>query len=119
MLKDGIYELFYRAASSPQGSYGSMLLSLRRGLIMAADPWGGVCQGTCTFNQRDRSYRVAVEFHIPPGGMLVTDDIPRENGDLITFSADIADPIGDASTLVEIAGQPVSIALHYKGPMPV
>lgn len=119
MLKDGLYELFYRAESAPQDRCGTMLLSLRAVRIMAADPWGGVCQGTCSFDKRNRRYRFDVRFHVPPGGELVTDSAPRVNGDLIDIGADIDDPTGEAFTLVEVAGQPVCITLQFKGRMPV
>ena len=41
MLKDGLYELSYRALSSPEGTFDSMLLVLRKGRLLGADAWGG------------------------------------------------------------------------------
>lgn len=117
MLKDGLYELFYRAARSPDGNYQSMLLVLRAGRVLAADPWGGVCMGRVVRNKTSRTYRINVRMLVPAGGMLVTDDTPRTESTEIEIGAEIGDP-ADGIGQVEIAGQAVNIAFKYQGPIP-
>lgn len=118
MLKDGVYELFYRAAGSPGGSYESMLLVLRGGNLLAADPWGGVASGRCELDQASRIYRISIRMLVPPGGMLVTDDAPRDDGGEVEIGGEI-DAVGEGLLDLEIDGRKVSIALKYQGPVPV
>jgi hypothetical protein len=77
MLRDGLYELFYRAEAEPDSGYESLLLALRNGNVLGSDRWGGVFAGRCDFDEGKREHRVQVRLLVPPGGMLVTDECPR------------------------------------------
>ena len=118
MMKDGLYELFYRAANAPGGSYESMLMVLRGGKLLAADPWGGVASGRCELDTSSLTYRIHVRMHVPPGGMLVIDDAPRVDGDEIEIGGEI-DAVGDGIADLDVDGRAVNIALRYQGPLPV
>ena len=118
MLKDGLYELYYRALAAPEGCFESMLLVLRDGKVLGADTWGGVCLGNCSFDPRRGRYQINLCLHVPPGGVLITDDAPRPQGGTIEIGAEMDDPRGYGSTLVEVCGQPVSIELQFRGPAP-
>ena len=115
-MKDGLYELFYRAASSPEGSFESMMLVLRSGRILAADQWGGVYLGRCDYNAKTRNHHIDVQFHIPEGGVLVTDDAPRQSASHIHIDTDIGD--GEGPTRIQIDGREVIMTLKFKGPAP-
>ena len=95
-----------------------MLLVLRKGRLLGADVWGGVCLGHCTFDPLRRNYDISVRLHIPPGGVLVVDDAPRGEGDTIVIGAEIDGSNGDGSVLVEVCGQPVRIELQFRGAAP-
>lgn len=120
MLRDGVYELFYRAEAKPEGGFDSLLLALRNGNILGSDRWGGVFVGRCDFDAAKREHRVHVRLLVPPGGMLVTDDSPRLRGDQIDVALTLGHP-RDLSTgcgLVDVGGQQVRVELQFKGPVP-
>jgi len=116
MLKDGLYELFYRAANAPDSAYETMLMVLRDGRILAADPWGGVCMGQCLRDPKSHTYHLKVRLLVPPGGMLVTDDAPRLDGAEVEIGAEFDDP-SDGVNVIDIDGRLVSVALKYQGPI--
>ncbi len=119
MLKDGIYELSYRAEATPYAGFDSLLIALRGGAVLGTDRWGGVLLGRYEYDPGSKQYRVNVCLQVPPGGTLVTENGPRESGGYVDIEAALdkdGDPI---SELVEVAGQPVRISLVYRGPVPV
>ena len=116
MLKDGLYELFYRAVASPEGDYLSMMMVLRAGRILAADPYGGVCLGKCSFDRANRIYHLDVRLHVPAGAMLVTEDMPLPHGRDIMIRAGFDDT--ENTSLIDVAGHPVEVTLKFKSPAP-
>ena len=120
MLKDGVYELFYRAEADPEGGYESLLLSLRNGNVLGSDRWGGVFTGRCDFDIGANQHRVNVRLLVPPGGMLVTDDAPRMLGDQIDVAVTLgrSREISSGFGLVDVGGQRVRVELQFKGPVP-
>lgn len=118
MLKDGVYELFYRSDAACDIAFDSLLLALRDGHILGSDKWGGVLTGRCEFDRQSDRHRVHVRLHVPPGGMLVTDDAPRILGAEIDLSLSFSEYSDIASGLVEVGGQPVRVELLFKGPVP-
>jgi hypothetical protein len=118
MLKDGLYELSYRAEATPGVGFDNLLVALRGGTVLGTDRWGGVLLGQYQFDPVTRLYRVSVCLKVPPGGTVVTEAGPREGGGYIDIEAAFdkdGDPI---SELVEVAGHPVRISLVFKGPVP-
>lgn len=120
MMRDGLYELRYGHGQSPDSPFDSLLAVLRAGRVLGSDCWGGVllghyaCHGTT-------SGQLALTLHVPAGGMLVTDDAPREGGAVIAIELDLVhveDMAQIGTGVVEIAGQPVRIELAYVGPVP-
>lgn len=120
MLKDGVYELFYRAEAEPDAGYESLLLALRNGNVLGSDRWGGVFVGRCDFDSSTNEHRVSVRLLVPPGGMLVTDDSPRLLGDQIDVCVTIgrSRDISSSFGLVDVCGQQVRVELQFKGPAP-
>ncbi len=120
MLRDGVYELFYRAEAEPDGGYESLLLALRNGNVLGSDRWGGVFVGRCDFDSATRQHRVNVRLLVPPGGMLVTDTSPRLLGDQIDVAITLggARDISEGGGLVDVGGQQVRVELQFKGPVP-
>lgn len=120
MLKDGLYELYYRAETDPDSGYDSLLLALRKGAILGSDRWGGVVTGRCEFDAATAQHQINVKLLVPPGGMLVTDQVPRIRGD----SIDVAITLGTTGAtsaqcgLVDVGGQQVRVELKFKGPVP-
>lgn len=121
MLQDGLYELLYRAEADTSCGFDSLLLALRNGKVLGSDRWGGVFLGDCVFDRARDEHTVKVRFHVPAGGMLVTDDRPRMRGSAIDLSAVLAgDRDGSLPTrLVDLGGQRVEVALKFKGPVPI
>lgn len=117
MLKDGLYELFYRAEAAPDAGFDSLLLALRGGLILGSDRWGGVFFGNCAYDDATRQYRVRVSLQVPDGGMLVTEDCARDGG-VIDIETALDTEGCMVSELIEVAGRPVRVALKFKGPVP-
>jgi hypothetical protein len=118
MLKDGLYELFYRPEATPEAAYDSLLLSLRNGKVLGSDRWGGVFLGRCLFDTATRLHKICVRLQVPPGGMLVTDNTPRDSGDVIEIVTAFDDNPRDGTGVVEVGGHLVRIALQFMGPVP-
>lgn len=120
MLKDGVYELYYRAEAEPGGGYESLLLALRNGHVLGSDRWGGVFAGRCDFDASTHQHRINVRLLVPPGGMLVTDDSPRLLGDQIDVAVTLgrSRDISSGCGLVDVGGQQVRVELQFKGPVP-
>jgi len=120
MLRDGLYELFYRAEADPSGGFDSLLLALRNGNVLGSDRWGGVFTGRCEYDTLTRQHRINVRLIVPPGGMLVTDDCPRESGDEIDVAVTLgpARELSSGCGLVDVGGQQVRVELQFKGPVP-
>ena len=121
MLRDGVYELYYRAEAEPHGGYESLLLALRDGSVLGSDRWGGVFTGRCEFDVQTHEHRIQVRLLVPPGGMLVTDRSPRAFGDQIDINVTLGDrhDISSGCGLVDVGGQQVRVELQFKGPVPV
>lgn len=117
MLKDGLYELYYRAEATPDAGFDSLLLALRGGIILGSDRWGAVFFGNCDFDGASGQYQVRVALQVPDGGTLVTEDSPRDGG-VIDIEAALDTDGGLVTDLIDIAGRPVRIALKFKGPVP-
>lgn len=122
MLKDGVYELHYRAAEDAAGPAESLLLSLRDGNILGSDRWGSVFTGRCDFNPAQRTHRIRVRLHIPPGGLLITEQSPRSAACSIDVDATLGSAreiyAGGGGGLVDVGGQQVRVELEFKGPVP-
>ena len=118
MLRDGLYELFYRVDADPSLGSDSLLLALRDGNILGSDKWGGLLTGRCDFITSADEHRVCVQLHVPPGGMLVTDAAPHSTSRSVALDLRFGEYADLASGLVEVAGQPVRVELLFKGPMP-
>ncbi|MEQ1695079.1 MAG: hypothetical protein ABL901_04485 [Hyphomicrobiaceae bacterium] len=120
MLRDGLYELYYRSEAEPDGGYESLLLALRNGNVLGSDRWGGVFTGRCDFDRATHEHRINVRLLVPPGGMLVTDASPRLLGDQIdvTLTLGRSRDISRSCGLVDVGGQQVRVELQFKGPVP-
>jgi hypothetical protein len=113
MLGNGLYELFYRYEAVPGSGYESFLIALRDGRLLGSDRWGGVIVGSFDFDVAARRH-----FKIPPGGMLVSDAAPRDDGDIVEIEAALLGSGRDASGVVLVSGQPVRIELLFIGSVP-
>lgn len=120
MLRDGLYELFYRAEADPDSGYDTLLLALRNGNVLGSDRWGGVFTGRCEFDALTHQHRINVRLLVPPGGMLVTDHAPRTMGDQIEVAVTLgaSREISAGCGLVDVGGQQVRVELQFKGPVP-
>jgi hypothetical protein len=121
MFADGLYELQYRSDLAPGTQSDSLLVALRDGQLLGSDRWGGVFLGRCVFDEGRCRHKFTVQLQVPPGGMLVTDAVPRAGGALIDIELDLLDLEAVAETgsgVVVVAGQPIRIELVYKGTVP-
>ena len=120
MFRDGVYELFYRSESAPEGGFDSLLLALRNGNILGSDKWGGVFLGRFEFDPQTQHHRLDVQLHVPPGGMLVTDAKPRPWGDTIDVTLTLANTTAMTSAfdVVNVGGGDIRVELQFKGPVP-
>ena len=119
MLKDGLYELHYSAGTGADAAGDSLLIALRSGRVLGSDRWGGLILGECVFDQATSLHHVKVELKVPPGGILVTESAPREDGGIITIDADLDDQTLRGCGVVDVGGLPVKIALQFKGSVPI
>lgn len=118
MLEDGIYGLQYTAAHEDAREGGQALAVLRDGKILGSDPWGGVFTGTCEFDPAERLNKVRLRFDVPPEGILITGFSAGPAGAVVDIVGAIARTPAEATTVVDVAGTPVSVALTYLGPLP-
>jgi hypothetical protein len=120
MYQDGLYELSYRSPTASGNDADSLLMVLRDGKILGSDRWGGVFLGSCVFDDNANQSTISVRLQIPPGGMLITDSIPRPDGDVIdiVFTLSEDGELNTGSAVVDVGGEPVMIEFVYKGPVP-
>lgn len=121
MLENGIYDLRYRAAVAGEkdagAADGSGLALLRDGEILGSDPWGGVFTGSCAFDPEARLNRLHLRLEVPPGGTLITGFSAGPAGAVLDIVGAVARAAPEATTVVHVAGAPVSVALTYLGPL--
>jgi hypothetical protein len=118
MLQDGIYGLHYTAVGDGAADAGKALAVLRGGKILGSDPWGGVFTGSCEFDPAERLSKVRLRFEVPPEGTLITGFSAGPAGATLDIVGAIPRPAPKATTVVEVAGVPLSVQLTYLGPLP-
>jgi len=118
MLENGIYGLQYTAAHEGGTDGGSALAVLRDGKILGSDPWGGVFVGSCEFDPEARLNTVRLRFDVPPEGVLITGFSAGPTGTVLDIVGTVERVAPNATTVIEVAGAPVSVQLTYLGPLP-
>jgi hypothetical protein len=118
MLENGIYDLRYSAHADGKAEGGRGLAVLRDGKILGSDPWGGVFVGSCEFDASSCLNTVRLRFEVPPTGTLITGFSAGPAGAVLDIVGAIAGGAPDTTTVVEVAGAPVRVALTYLGPLP-
>ncbi len=91
---------------------------LRDGKILGSDPWGGVFVGSCEFDPQARLNKVRLRFDVPPDGTLITGFSAGPAGAVLDIVGVLDGAAPNATTVVEVAGAPVSVKLTYLGPLP-
>ncbi len=118
MLANGLYDLRYSSVHDGMSDAGSGLAMLRDGKILGSDPWGGVFMGSCEFDPAARVNTVRLRFEVPPEGKLITGLDAGPTGAVIDIVGAIPAVAPSATTVVEVAGAPVTVELTYLGPLP-
>jgi hypothetical protein len=70
------------------------------------------------FDPQARTDTVRLRFEVPPGGELITGFAAGPEGAVIDIVGAIDDRVPAPSTMVDVAGSPVSVSLCYLGPLP-
>jgi hypothetical protein len=122
MLKDGLYNLRYRAEGSGRdrgAEGGAGLAILREGRVLGSDPWGGLFVGSCAFDSETRRNLLRLRLEVPPDGELITGFSAGPAGAVLDIVGAVASTPPATTTVVEVAGAPVSVELTYLGPLPL
>jgi hypothetical protein len=117
-LENGHYGLEYTAGTGDAPEGGSGPAVLRNGKILGSDPWGGVFTGRCEFDPEARLNMVRLRFDVPPEGTLITGFSAGPGGAVLDILGAFECTALELTTLVEVAGAPVSVHLAYLGPLP-
>jgi hypothetical protein len=119
MLDDGIYGLSFAASASgaagAEDARGEALAILRGGTILGSDRFGGVFRGSYRYDAPSGAAVVDLRLAVPPNGVLVTGYEAGPDGASLDIRASFAPDRPIASTVVDVAGQPVAVALRYMG----
>lgn len=126
MFDEGLYGLIFRdhhqglPRCDAHGSYhdGDALAILRNGSVLGSDQWGGIFSGSYAFDPKTGRTRVRVRIVVPPEGELITGFAAGPDGATIEIFADFEQAMAHSSTTVDIAGQPLDVALSFLGPLP-
>jgi len=118
-MDDGLYSLDYGAAGDGETIVDGALALLREGRILGSDRWGGVFEGSYSFDRSRGNGRLKLRLRVPPGGVLVTGFTADDGGATIEVAGEIAGHGSGATVEVAVGGTPVRIRLTYLGPVPV
>lgn len=118
-IKDGVYELFYSCDDGGGRGADSLLLVMRQGRLIGADRWGGLVTGRCEFDRPSRRHRFLVELDVPRDGILVTGAPAPCAKQSIELVADLSGAPYNATGMVELFGERISLELLYRGPVPL
>ena len=119
-VDDGLYSLSYGAADAVdvEAFTGNAVALLKAGRVVGSDNQGGTFEGTYRFDTVRQTNHFRVWLRVPPTGELVTGLAAGEAGAIVEVIAGLDRPGPVASTVAEVAGQPVGLTLAYLGPLP-
>ncbi len=119
-VHDGLYSLRYGPPGEPlkPGQAGDGLALLKAGRIVGSDGGGGKFEGSYQFDRARGTFHFRVWLRVPPEGQLITGFDTVHAGALVEVVAELDWPDPFASTVAHVAGQPLSLALTYLGPLP-
>ena len=126
VFDEGLYGLTFRdrhpelpvCGSLCSYNDGDALAILRNGSVLGSDQWGGIFSGSYLFDPKTRRTRFRVRIVVPPEGELITGFAAGPDGATLEIFADFEQTLPNSSATVDIAGQPLEIALSFLGPLP-